>query len=314
MKWLACITRFLVFWHNPIYRISITDELGGIYDNHLHGFDDIHNHRYRDLRHGLGIGGVGVAGGVAGGVVVAGGGVRVGHMGIRQCQLGACNFRFIPAQCRYVPIFRGVAGYCRGCPEDICRGPGPLRHGLGGGIGGGLGGGIYGAFTPAAGPPGTAYTEYVEENEARLRDSLAKYPIQEYFQRAFLKEARAQTSHTFVVISEEGPQSDEGMVGQGVDTVLELSVQRIWLKRLAEVEGDTNPPMVVVLVVRVKLVRATEKTEWYDQTFVHETEKGPYDWWVHPIRFQGAIEKAYQDLAEQMVNELFITTQPSQQS
>ena len=166
---------------------------------------------------------------------------------------------------------------------------------------GGLGGGIYGVL-----PSSPDYPRYVEGTEAFFRHTLARYPIQETFQSAFLNEARARTSHMFVVVPEEGSQPSEGMVGQALDTVLELSVEKIWLKRLDEGEGEWNPPMVLVLVVRAKLVQSTEKTEWYDQTFVHEMEKRPYDSWVYPIRFQEGIEKAYQHLAEEIVQKLFI--------
>lgn len=89
---------------------------------------------------------------------------------------------------------------------------------------------------------------------------MANYPIQKTLQRSFLNEARARTSHTFVVVPEEGSQLSEGMVGQGVDNVLELSVQRIGLKRIDDQEGKKNPPMDLTLVVRAKLIQATEKT------------------------------------------------------
>ena len=163
---------------------------------------------------------------------------------------------------------------------------------------GGLGGAIGGAF------PSTP--EYVDETEAILRDTLANYPIQENFQSAFLKEARTRTSHTFVVVPEEGSQPSEGMVGQGMDTVLELSVQRIWLKRVDDREEEINPPMVLALFVRARLVRGPEKTVWYDQTFVHETHSHHYQVWPYYYRVQIAIEKAYQNLAEQMVEKLFL--------
>lgn len=166
---------------------------------------------------------------------------------------------------------------------------------------GSLGGFFGGAFPPGE-PP-----EY-EETEAILRHTLANYPIQETLQNAFLKEARARTSHTFVVVPEEGPQTDEGMVGQSVDTVLELSVQRIWLKGVDDREGEMNPPMVLALVVRARLVRGTEKTVWYDQTFVQETKKRLYKEWPYYYRFRTDIEKALQSLAEQLVNELFYKT------
>jgi hypothetical protein len=170
---------------------------------------------------------------------------------------------------------------------------------------GGVGGAVYGAF-----PSSPEYPAFVEEVEAFFRDTLAEYPIQETFQSSFLKEARARTSHTFVRVPVEGLQTSEGMFWQGVDSVLELNVQRIWFKRVEDREGEMNPPMVLALVVRARLVRGTEKTVWYDQTFVHETEKRPYVSWrylYYRKLFQADIEKAYQNLAEQMVEKLFLS-------
>ena len=109
-----------------------------------------------------------------------------------------------------------------------------------------------------------------------------------------------------MVVPEQGSQTAEGMVGQGVDTVLELSVQRIWLKRVNEPEREMNPPMVLALFVRAKLVKVPEKTVWYDQIFVHETQNRLYTEWPHYYRFQADIKKAYQHLTEQIVNELFL--------
>ena len=55
-------------------------------------------------------------------------------------------------------------------------------------------------------------------------------------------------------------------------------------------------------------MRGPEKTVWYDQTFVHETNKRPYKEWPYHYYFQIDIEKAFQKLAEQMVNELLFKT------
>ena len=97
-----------------------------------------------------------------------------------------------------------------------------------------------------------------------------------------------------------------------MDSVLELSVPRIWLKRVEDQEGDMNPPMVLSLVVRARLVRGTEKTVWYDHTFVHDTEKRPYAYWqpfYNPLYgFQTDLEKANQHLAEQIIEKLFLLT------
>jgi len=160
---------------------------------------------------------------------------------------------------------------------------------------GGLGGAIYGAFPPGE-PP-----EY-EETEAILRHTLANYPIQKTLQSSFLNEARGRISHTFVDLS-----TDEEMAEQGVASVLELSVQRIGLQRVDDQEGEKNPPMVLALVVRARLFRGTEKIVWYDQTFVHETKSRLYEEWPHYYRLQTDIEKACQKLAEQMVEQLFLS-------
>jgi len=168
---------------------------------------------------------------------------------------------------------------------------------------GGLGGGIYGAF-----PSSQDYPAYVEETEVTLRGTLHKYPAQETFQRVFVKEARARTSHSLVVGPEKDSQTFDEMVGPGVDTVLELSVQRIWWKRIEDQEGDLNPPMVFVLVVRARLMRAADKTVWYDQTFVQETENRLYTLWPYPFLIQDEIEKVYQKLAKEMVEKLFLHT------
>ena len=170
---------------------------------------------------------------------------------------------------------------------------------------GGLGGAIGGALPPGE-PPW-----YVEPNETILQNTLAKYPTKN-LQSAFLKEARARTSHTFVVVPEQGSQTKEEMVGQDdVDTVLNLSVQRVWLRRVDDQAVGMNPPMVLVLFVRARLVEASDEYLWYDQTFVHETNVFPYNVWPYYIRLQET--KAYQNLAEQMINELFFKTQTSQQ-
>jgi len=182
---------------------------------------------------------------------------------------------------------------------------------------GGLGGVIYGAFPSSSDYPAYTVTinyrvyslrEDMEETEALIRDTVANYPIQETFQGAFLKEARARTSHTFVVGPEHGPQTDKEMVGPGVDTVLELSVQRIWVKRVEDREGDMNPPMVLALIGRARLVRGTQKTVWYDQTFAHETEKRPYIYYNPYNGFQTDLQEAYQHLAKEMIEKLFFHT------
>jgi len=167
---------------------------------------------------------------------------------------------------------------------------------------GALGGTIGGAW-PEAEP------EYVPLTESAIRYTLERYPIQETLQSTFLKEARFRTSYAFVVVPEEGPQTSEGMAGQSVDTVLELSVNKIWWKRASDLEGDMNPPMVLALFVRARIVRGTEKTVWYDQTFVHETERRSYRQntpWSYYFDFQEDLEKAYHKLAEQMVHKLFL--------
>lgn len=70
-----------------------------------------------------------------------------------------------------------------------------------------------------------------------------------------------------------------------------------------------NPSMVLVLFVRVRLLGVNDKTALCEQILVHETKKRLYkDWFFYyHFRFQEGIEKAYQNLAEQMVENLFLS-------
>jgi len=104
---------------------------------------------------------------------------------------------------------------------------------------------------------------------------------------------------------------------QEVNTILELSVQRIGWERAEDREDDMNPPMVLALLGRVRLIQATEKTVWYDQSFVHRTEKRPYtDYWQNVYEpyygLQPDIENAYKKLSEQVVEKLFHQKQTDQ--
>jgi hypothetical protein len=187
------------------------------------------------------------------------------------------------------------------------------------GILGGIGGFFYGPSPPT----------FVEETEATLQDILAEYPTLETFESTFLKRARARTSHTFVVVSEmkqptfealnevlEEGHTDkelptyEGLVGQGLDTILELTVKKSLLKRVEGQEEEVNSPMLLALFVRARLVRLNEETVWYDQTFAHKTYGHFYTEWKHhqSLTFKDAIEQAYQILAEQIVQKLFHET------
>ena len=166
-----------------------------------------------------------------------------------------------------------------------------------GGIGGGIGE-LARAETPV----------YIETNQAILQNILASFPIQKTFQSSFLKEARVQNSYTFVVVPEQGLPTTETLVSSNVETILELTVQKLWLKRTSNSKKEISSSMAWVLVVHVRLFGGTDRSVWYDQTFVHETGNHPYQVWPYYNRVQAAIKKAYQNLAEQVVRELFVTT------
>ena len=172
-------------------------------------------------------------------------------------------------------------------------------------IPGTLVGSVYGAIAvePA---------ESVEEVEAAIRQVLAELKMQEALRDHVLQEARNQTRHTVVLLTEEGPTAPDkegtypAVGSEGVGTILEMSLQSVGF------EGETavNPPLAFFMTVRVRLIPVGDGSEYYDRAYYYKTSARPYTEWVvnDAQAFQEAVNLGYQNLAEQIVDALSVIT------
>jgi len=165
-----------------------------------------------------------------------------------------------------------------------------------------MGGAIYGAIAAES-------AEKVEAAEATFKKALADLKIQETFRDRVLQVARDQTRHVLVLVPEHGPTAPGGAVeysfvaSQGVDTVLEIGVEKLGLPG-----GGINPPLSLIMNAHARLVRATDGMELHARTWIYRSGTRKFVEWAadnaQPLHEE--LERAYQSLAEQVVDELFL--------
>lgn len=166
----------------------------------------------------------------------------------------------------------------------------------------GIGGAVYGAIAAES-------AATVEETEHTLRKTVAGLEIQESLRDRVFQVAREQTRHSFVLVEDRGPTvpgngvSYSPLTVEGIHTVLEVSVEKFGLPG-----GGINPPLPLTMSARARLVKAANGTELYAATWVYQSGMRKFVEWANdnaqPLRDE--LERAYQALAEQIVDQLFL--------
>ncbi len=190
----------------------------------------------------------------------------------------------------------------------------PLGFAIGVALGVGLApvaalvGGIYGAVTaePAS---------KVQEAERALKNAFAELNVSEAIQDLVPQVATAETGHRFVSLAEHPAASPEPVdyrspASEGVDTILEVSVPVLGLVGPVGV----NPPLQLVVQACARLIRTADGTTLYTLPPV-ATHPLAYaspgrkfvEWGAEDARlFREELDRAYQTLAEKIVEELFL--------
>ena len=91
--------------------------------------------------------------------------------------------------------------------------------------------------------------------------------------------------------------------GKGIDTVLEIGVERLGLAG-----SGINPPLTLVMNSRARLIRVSDGAELYLNTLVYHSRKRKLrDWGADNAQpFREEVDRAYQGLAERFVEYLFL--------
>jgi hypothetical protein len=234
--------------------------------------------------------------------------------------IGVVSARFIPSSEFQMPAKGAASGFRRGAAKVFGKkGGGASGAGFGGAAVhpllaiafviaavtvGAVVGGIEGAATAES-------VTSVEEAEAALKKAMDVLKIQEGMRDHLLQVAQEQTDYHFVHIDEQGATSPEEEISysslareKNIDTILEISVLFFNLTG----EKDVNPPLALVMNVRTRLIRSADDTMLYDSTLEFMSGTRTFTEWAanDAQQFIEELDRAYQSLAEKIVDELFL--------
>ena len=143
-------------------------------------------------------------------------------------------------------------------------------------------------------------SEKIQEKEALIRQVLVESQARERFHDCVEVAIRAQVPHVSLASSSAGR----------ADTVLEVAVERFGLS------GDpllVNPQLQFVMSQRARIVRGSDGRELHAQVLMWRGQLRPLDQWAvddgAPVKV--AVERACRDIAEALVDELFLLYQPT---
>jgi hypothetical protein len=161
-----------------------------------------------------------------------------------------------------------------------------------------LGGAIYGAIVaPSA--------QKVKEAETALASAFANLKVQEAIHDHVLQAARGRVGHPVVSLGET----------LDVDAILEIGVVSVKLAGAAAL--DIDPPLQLVILACPRLVRRADGRELYPAepttpAVVHMSAPRKFiEWGGQDARlFREEMERAYQNLAERAVEEMFLAFHP----
>jgi hypothetical protein len=169
---------------------------------------------------------------------------------------------------------------------------------------GGIIGGIHGAVTAE-----DALT--IEQVEGGLHKVLTDLDMQETMKQQVILEAMAQTSYDFVdlnpsTFSQEPPTSHEkSSTRPVVDTVMEVGIETIGLDGP---DWEVNPPLAILMTAQIRMVQPSTKEVLFEAAFPYRSNVHTFTEWGDKDAqlFRDGLNAAYQQLATQIVEELFL--------
>lgn len=150
-----------------------------------------------------------------------------------------------------------------------------------------------------------------KEAETALMNAIAELKIHETMRQRLLKiAAEEQTSYTFVPIDGQGPETPDKEVkygflaDKGIDTVLEITVPVFGLTGKKAI----NPPLTFFMSLHTRIIRTSDGKVIYDGKFEYKSAARYFtDWAANNARpFTDEFDRAYQSLAEKVVEEIFL--------
>ena len=168
---------------------------------------------------------------------------------------------------------------------------------------GALVGGVGGTIT--ANP-----AEIVIEREVRIKDALAKLRVQENMRDQFLSRLADLKIFPFTTMTESGPTIEgkkpdyRQFKSSGISSVNEIDVKKLTLAGW----GKVRPDLYVQLEVQFRLISTIDNTEIYCKMFTCSSKYDKFEVWAaqDAKKFQEEIESCYNDVADWLVNDLYV--------
>lgn len=233
--------------------------------------------------------------------------------------IAVVSARFTPRPMLQLPAKGGLAGAGRGAATwSATGGLVPFSSGGGGGGAGAIlvlaasvvGATLGGISGTVAGVVKSEPAEKVRVSEAALNDALSVLNMQESLRDRIMKVARDQTREHVVILPDKGPAgagekvSYGSLADTGIDTVVEVAVTDIGVNG----PWDVNPPLNFIMKAQVRVVRTSVDQEYYAAEYEYNRGERTFSGWAadNAVPFLMELDRAYQDIAEKVVEELFL--------
>jgi len=158
--------------------------------------------------------------------------------------------------------------------------------------------------------------------ETAIKTVLAERNHQALAREALFRVATAYTGQTLVLLPDAGPATPsqapryQPLAVHGIDTVLEITVQRIALRRpratgrsslLSISATDLDPYLTLVVTTRRRVIRTVDGTVLYDQAGEHTRWGATFpDWGANDAQLlRDGLDRLSQEMAEEIVAHVF---------
>ncbi len=153
-----------------------------------------------------------------------------------------------------------------------------------------------------------------EEQEA-MTQMVADQKIQDDLRDRVVAIGRVKTPHTLTVLTDKGPTAVDERPGyrllsqEGIQTVLEVVVESVTLN--CDGKWSTSSLLRMDLIVRIRLIRTVDDERIYLNwvTYKGGKERTMEEWVSDPEGLQNELNRAYTDIAERTVEEVFLRTE-----
>ncbi len=243
--------------------------------------------------------------------------------------VGVADIRYDPAV-DFATFARGKgAGAAKGAAGGFASAAGSMGH-CGGDFCGlafllwlataGVVAAVHGAITGALDALPADEAERIEEAARAL---FARLRLQERIREAVMQAGQRKTSRKFVFLDGRGPSAPGDKVDyrpaqkEGLDAVLEICADEIAFSTPPQGEkfDRKDPPLFLFLDVSARLVRLSDGKVLYDARAL-STSEGPLKrakWEAEGYKaFFEALSRGYGDIAEKVIDDLFVTYIPEQ--